>query len=135
MNKVKFEVRCDPSAQEIDLIFNGLAEFNESRAGDARFKELGIWLPANLERLSQVFWATHFGMDSSSALFGSLRPFDEKESDNSFLREPKSSPFKMVATTFISIPSIFRPEIFTRRTASKYSVPLRTTLLGTRDTT
>ena len=58
-------------------------------------------LPANLERLSQVFWATHFGMDSSLALFGSLRPFDEKELDNSFLREPRSSPFKMVATTSI----------------------------------
>jgi ribosomal protein S18 acetylase RimI-like enzyme len=42
MNNVKIEVRCDPSTQEIDLIFNGLSEFNKSRAGDTRFKEFGI---------------------------------------------------------------------------------------------
>ena len=42
MNDVKIEVRCDPSAEERDLIFNGLVEFNESRVGDARFKEFGI---------------------------------------------------------------------------------------------
>jgi ribosomal protein S18 acetylase RimI-like enzyme len=49
MNNVKVEVRCDPSAQEIDLIFNGLAEFNESRAGDARFKEFGIFASGESE--------------------------------------------------------------------------------------
>ena len=42
MDDVKIEARRDPSAEETDLIFNGLAEFNESRAGDARFKEFGI---------------------------------------------------------------------------------------------
>jgi hypothetical protein len=43
MNDVKIEVRCDPSAQERDLIVNGLVEFNESQVGDARFKEFGIF--------------------------------------------------------------------------------------------
>ena len=42
MNDVKIEVRCDPSAEERDVIFDGLVEFNESRVGDARFKEFGI---------------------------------------------------------------------------------------------
>jgi ribosomal protein S18 acetylase RimI-like enzyme len=42
MNNVQIEVRRDPSAQERDLIFDGLAEFNESRVGDARFAEFGI---------------------------------------------------------------------------------------------
>jgi ribosomal protein S18 acetylase RimI-like enzyme len=42
MNDVKIEVHCDPSKEETDLIFNGLVEFNESRVGDARFKEFGI---------------------------------------------------------------------------------------------
>jgi GNAT superfamily N-acetyltransferase len=42
MNDVKIEVHCDPSEEETDLIFNGLVEFNESRVGDARFKEFGI---------------------------------------------------------------------------------------------
>jgi hypothetical protein len=39
MNDVKIEVRCDPSAEERDLIVNGLVEFNESPVGDARFKD------------------------------------------------------------------------------------------------
>jgi hypothetical protein len=43
MNGVKIEVRCDPSQVEKDLIFNSLAEFNESQVGDARFKEFGIF--------------------------------------------------------------------------------------------
>ena len=43
MNDVKIEVRRDPPAEEIDLIFNGLVEFNESQVGDARFKEFGIF--------------------------------------------------------------------------------------------
>ena len=42
MNDVKIEVRCDPSAEERDLIFYGLVQFNESQVGDARFKEFGI---------------------------------------------------------------------------------------------
>lgn len=42
MNDVKIEVRCDPSAEERDVIFDGLVECNESRVGDARFKEFGI---------------------------------------------------------------------------------------------
>jgi ribosomal protein S18 acetylase RimI-like enzyme len=42
MDDVKIEVRRDPSAEETDLIFNGLVEFNESQVGDARFKEFGI---------------------------------------------------------------------------------------------
>jgi ribosomal protein S18 acetylase RimI-like enzyme len=42
MDNVKIEVRRDPSKEEIDLIFNGLVEFNQSRVGDARFKEFGI---------------------------------------------------------------------------------------------
>jgi ribosomal protein S18 acetylase RimI-like enzyme len=42
MDDVKIEVRGDPSAEETDLIFNGLVEFNESQVGDARFKEFGI---------------------------------------------------------------------------------------------
>ena len=36
MNGVKIEVRSDPSQVEKDLIFNSLAEFNESQVGDAR---------------------------------------------------------------------------------------------------
>jgi hypothetical protein len=32
MNDVKIEVRCDPSAEERDLIVNGLVEFNETFA-------------------------------------------------------------------------------------------------------
>jgi GNAT superfamily N-acetyltransferase len=43
MNGVKIEVRSDPSQVEKDLIFNSLAEFNESQVGDARFKEFGIF--------------------------------------------------------------------------------------------
>jgi ribosomal protein S18 acetylase RimI-like enzyme len=43
MDDVQIEVRCDPSAEETNLIFNGLVEFNESQVGDARFKEFGIW--------------------------------------------------------------------------------------------
>ena len=101
MNAVRIEVRRDPSAEEIDLIFNGLVEFNESQVGDARFKEIGIFASCQSEATMQAFWATHFGMDSSLARFGSLRPFDEKESDDSFWRGPRSSPCKMVATTFI----------------------------------
>jgi GNAT superfamily N-acetyltransferase len=49
MNDVKIEVRRDPSAEEIDLIFNGLVEFNESQAGDARFKEFGIFASGQSE--------------------------------------------------------------------------------------
>ena len=43
MNDVKIEVRCGPSAEETNLIFNGLIEFNASQVGDARFKEFGIF--------------------------------------------------------------------------------------------
>jgi ribosomal protein S18 acetylase RimI-like enzyme len=43
MDDIQIEVRCDPSAEETDLIFNGLVEFNKSQVGDARFKEFGIW--------------------------------------------------------------------------------------------
>ena len=46
MNDVKIEVRCDPSAEERDLIFKGLVEFNESRVGEGRFKEFGIFASA-----------------------------------------------------------------------------------------
>jgi hypothetical protein len=49
MNDVKIEVRRDPSTGEIDLIFNGLVEFNESQVGDARFKEFGIFASGQSE--------------------------------------------------------------------------------------
>ena len=49
MNDVKIEVRRDPSAEEIDLIFNGLVEFNESQVGDARFKEFRIFASCQSE--------------------------------------------------------------------------------------
>jgi ribosomal protein S18 acetylase RimI-like enzyme len=49
MNDVKIEVRCDPSAEERDLIFKGLVEFNESRVGEGRFKEFGIFASAESE--------------------------------------------------------------------------------------
>jgi hypothetical protein len=135
MNNLKIEVRCDPSSQERDLIFNGLVEFNESRAGDARFKEFGILVSDESEAtIAGLFGHTLWNGFFISALWVA-EAVRRKESDNSFSRGPRSSPFKMVAITFISIPSIFRPEIFTRRTASKYSAPLRITLSGTRDTT
>jgi GNAT superfamily N-acetyltransferase len=61
MNDVKIEVRRDPSAEEIDLIFNGLVEFNESQVGDARFKEFGIFASCQSEAtiaglLGHILW-------------------------------------------------------------------------------
>ena len=65
MNDVKIEVRRDPSAEEIDLIFNGLVEFNESQVGDARFKEFGIFASGQSEAtiaglLSHTLWNGFF---------------------------------------------------------------------------
>ena len=65
MNDVKIEVRRDPSAEEIDLIFNGLVEFNESQVGDARFKEFGIFASCQSEAtiaglLSHTLWNGFF---------------------------------------------------------------------------
>jgi ribosomal protein S18 acetylase RimI-like enzyme len=43
MNGLRIDVRSDPAQEEKDFIFNGLAEFNESQVGDARFREFGIF--------------------------------------------------------------------------------------------
>jgi ribosomal protein S18 acetylase RimI-like enzyme len=51
MNNVKIEVRCDPSTEERDFIFNGLVQFNESQVGDARFKEFGIFAASESEAI------------------------------------------------------------------------------------
>jgi ribosomal protein S18 acetylase RimI-like enzyme len=58
MNDVKIEVRCDPSAEEKDLIFKGLVEFNESGVGDARFKEFEKAIIAGL--LGHTLWNGFF---------------------------------------------------------------------------
>jgi ribosomal protein S18 acetylase RimI-like enzyme len=65
MNAVKIEVRCEPSAEERDLIVNGLVEFNESQVGDARFKEFGIFASGESEAtigglLGRTLWNGFF---------------------------------------------------------------------------
>jgi GNAT superfamily N-acetyltransferase len=51
MNNVKIEVRCNPSTEESDFIFNRLVQFNESKVGDARFKEFGIFASSESEAI------------------------------------------------------------------------------------
>jgi GNAT superfamily N-acetyltransferase len=51
MNGVKIDVRYDPSPEEKALIVNGLVAFNESKVGDARFKEFGIFASGESESI------------------------------------------------------------------------------------
>ena len=43
MNGVKIEIRSHPSQEEQALIFNHLAEFNQSQVGDAQRQDFGIF--------------------------------------------------------------------------------------------
>ena len=70
MNDVKIEVRCDPSAEERELIVDSLVEFNESRVGDARFKEFGIFASGESEATIAGLLGHTLWNGFSLALFG-----------------------------------------------------------------
>ena len=98
---------------------------------NAGFKEFAVFASDDAETvLGGLLGYVHWN-GASLARSGSPNRSGEKELDESFLPRPSSSPGKMAATSFIWILLIFRLEVFTKRMASIYSVPLRTTRLAT----
>jgi GNAT superfamily N-acetyltransferase len=60
MSSIAIEISENPTAEERDLIFQHLVDFNESKAGPAEGRELAIFARRNGEIVGAAMGATHF---------------------------------------------------------------------------